>query len=605
PMLSSLVGDTDFENQVVSVVGIAIEAAGVSLERLPELPSPSTLRSSRFDVRGAMRSPGGEDHVGVLTLLRFASESDALSRVFLASKQRILLELCVLHKELKKMEVSRGVGVFWGVGVLPKSRRILLSIVCNLATIADDAQVSKELMAIFEHSVSSIVRLSGRPTPEAMFFTCESVSDIAALGAWATRALFTAENDSSVESKCLHILHESTNLGFRVLMGDEIDDHTIHQWNRLRAAMFVLLQGAGAPDLTSSAAKLIQSLIRVECNGVLIQCGCGPSSASRLFQEGIISEENVPAGLFIRVLGETLSNASQARVVVSVLQNCLETLIVSREYVLQTMISECSCPNGKDSFHDPRPVITESWLICMNSLCVAVVTQGALRPEVLGQNLTRDVKDVLVDTFIASVALLLYSSLEKTQERRSKDPGMSLDGPQGLVILDFFGLYFSMGHEMLQIAASRLISQIPVETGPNPEAAGFGIVGAALFRGIQGALPPWSVESVPSVYAALFSALGNADDFASMLDVSLSTRLRENERFGGVEGGCLLAGKVLEKINDKGAFLMQAKEVARENSTASWKRLKTIIKQICGGKKKNTDFNQRPALTRWDGLDRV
>jgi hypothetical protein len=45
--------------------------------------------------------------------------------------------------------------------------------------------------------------------------------------------------------------------------------------------------------------------------------------------------------------------------------------------------------------------------------------------------------------------------------------------------------------------------------------------------------------------------------------------------------------------------------LAKEDSIASWKRLKVIIKQACGGKKKDTDFNQRPALTRWDTLDRL
>jgi hypothetical protein len=613
PVLSRLLHFAKFEDRVVSSIGIAIEAAAMSLLHLPELPSPSTLRGSRFDVRGAMRSPGGEDHVGVLTLLRLASESKNLSLAFLRSKQDILLELCGLQEELKKMELKRGIGVFWGPGVLPKSRRILLGVICSLDIVAGGyAQVSDRLRATFNHALSSIAAVSDQlphPSSEALFQICESVFDIAAFEPKIAYLVFDTFDATSAQSICFCILQEATNFGFKV-PSNGITDDMLHQWIRLRAAMFTLLKALGSPDLPSSAVSLLQSLIRAECEAVLTQCGHGPASTSRLFHEDAISDENVPAGLFIQVLVETLSNAFLSHVPVGALRNTLTVLFGSRQYVLQTMISGCSSPIQKDSFYDPRPVMAESWLICMTLLCRAMSMSGRLGSETLGQDSVQAVTDLLVDTFIAVVSLLMYGSLEKTKQLRAEDPGMTLDGPQGLVLMEFLESYFFTGREMLQIGASRLVRQIPVEMGNTSycEATGFGIVGAVLFRGIQGGLPPWAVENVPSVYASLYAALGKSvDDFGVMLELSMSIRLQENEQFGSVKGGSLLSGRYFEKMNDsaKGSFLRQAKELAKEDSIASWKRLKVIIKQACGGKKKDTDFNQRPALTRWDTLDRL
>ena len=59
PMLATLVNLPSVEPQVLSVMNIAIEASALSLLRLPELTAPSSLRGSRFDIKGAMRSPGG------------------------------------------------------------------------------------------------------------------------------------------------------------------------------------------------------------------------------------------------------------------------------------------------------------------------------------------------------------------------------------------------------------------------------------------------------------------------------------------------------------------------------------------------------------------
>ena len=54
----------------------------------------------------------------------------------------------------------------------------------------------------------------------------------------------------------------------------------------------------------------------------------------------------------------------------------------------------------------------------------------------------------------------------------------------------------------------------------------------------------------------------------------------------------------------KSTFVAQTVEIARADNIAAWRRLKGLIKQACGGKKKDTDFKQRPAVTKWE-FDRI
>jgi hypothetical protein len=121
-------------------------------------------------------------------------------------------------------------------------------------------------------------------------------------------------------------------------------------------------------------------------------------------------------------------------------------------------------------------------------------------------------------------------------------------------------------------------------------------------------LPPWGVEYIPAVYSSFYHALDkNPSTFDRVFQKSMHVRLAKNHTFGGVQGGRLLSGRFFESMGDKAKhkFVTEAVDLARSDSTAGWKRLKTLIKQACGGKKKDTDFKQKSALTRWDGLDRV
>jgi hypothetical protein len=235
PMLSALATIQAFESNVLNVVDTAIQAASLSLVRLPELTSPSTLRSTRYDIRGAMRSPGGDDHVGCLALLRLASESEVLARVFVSTKESVVIELCKLYEQLKTMEHERGRGVLHGRGVLPKSRRILLGVICHLeVTTGGAAGASGVLKDIFFSAVNSVASLNtqiNQPTADMLFQICEHVFDLAAFSPTMVRSLFDFKIEAVVspEAMCMKVLHDSGVFGYKGLSDSNIPQESIFQ----------------------------------------------------------------------------------------------------------------------------------------------------------------------------------------------------------------------------------------------------------------------------------------------------------------------------------------------------------------------------------------
>ncbi len=545
--------------------------------------------------------------------MRLANESAPLSMVFLKSKETMLADLCQLYQSLKQIEDQRGVGVFYGVGVLPKSRRILLGVICNLEALsAEKGEASTLLASMFESAVTIIASINYQQEnlgDEVLSKICESAFDIASFSPNIKRSLFDVSDSGSLQAACFHVLHQVGNFGFVSAADSRIELTTILEWNRVRAALFSLFKSAGNPDLPDSVVGILISLVTSECEAAASQCSTGPLSTSRIFHEDVISDESIPPALFIRVLVETLDTGFAMKISMIEMRNVLQVLYTVRQSVIRALLSVCPIPIQKGSFYDPRPVITETWFLCMNRMAAVLAAQGVpTGQEAIGAEVTAASKQLLVETFVAAISLLLYPSLEKTQSKRANDPGMSLDGPQGLVMMDFFVTFFDMGVSMIQEGARELASVIPVNITNDPDTAGMAIIGAALFRGSQGGLPPWAVETVPSVYSSLFKALDkNVDSFGRMFEISMTIRLADNRLFGSVEGGSLLSGRFFEKMTDKAkvSFVEQAKDQARSDTTASWRRLKTLIKQACGGKKKDTDFKQRPALTSWDTLDRV
>eukprot|EP00548_Thalassiothrix_antarctica_P013208 CAMPEP_0194171408 /NCGR_PEP_ID=MMETSP0154-20130528/5987_1 /TAXON_ID=1049557 /ORGANISM="Thalassiothrix antarctica, Strain L6-D1" /LENGTH=1365 /DNA_ID=CAMNT_0038883703 /DNA_START=23 /DNA_END=4120 /DNA_ORIENTATION=+ len=621
PAFSSLGTTKQHEAGVVQALEACYQASVLSLVHLPELSSPSTLRSSRFDVRGAMRSPGGEDHVGILALMRLTTESLTLTSTLLRAIPLMVTDLCCLYQQLKQMEKERGKGVLHGKGVLPKSRRILLGVICHLELSSEgQAGASAVLEDLFKSSVLDIANVGNvqqaQLTPATFFDICGNVFDLAAFSKNMIHSLydFNADDSESPLNRCLSLLSHAGVAGFNAIADpNSFSREYVIEWNRLRAALFVLMRSSGMPDLPHTVTDLVKTNIVTECIAVLHQCKMGPRSGSAVFNDEVISDEVVPAGLMLQVLGEILETADTASVPMGSLTNTIRILYDSRSTVLQVVVSDCPCPIEKGSFCDPRPTIAETWFLAMNKLLKPLIAQGFFQSAGRDNDLCKALQQMLVESCVSIIILLLYPSISKTQNKRANDAGMSFDGAQTLAMMEFLHLYFSLGPSMLQLVAIELLGNVPVDLtsvqhlGTDPNLAGISIIGAGLFRAAQGGLPPWAVECIPSVYSSFFTAL-NRDPatFAQVFNMAIHIRLG-NQNFGGVQASQLLGGKYFQSMGDKSkqTFISQATELATKNNPKGWLRLKALIKKACGGKKKDTDFKQKPAFTRWDALDRI
>jgi hypothetical protein len=355
---------------------------------------------------------------------------------------------------------------------------------------------------------------------------------------------------------------------------------------------------------------MVVAWIRTECEAVLYQCSLGPTSSSTVFDDNVISEDTVPAGIFVRAVSEIMEQALATGHQLGSLPNCLRVLQESRLVLLRAVTSECPDPVQKGSFCDPRPTLSEAWLCAMDILIRGVGCGGHMGSE-------NFLQELLVESCASCVCLLLYSTLGKTVEQRLHDAGMSMDGPQTLALTEFLQHYFDLtagNPNMLHTTAVCLLGKVPTYTeglatlSTDPSCLGISIIGAGLFRAAQGGLPPWAVEAIPSVYSSLFQALHKDPDmFGLVFRLAIHVRLVHDRKFGGVEPGCLLSGRFFEAMNEKAkhSFITQAVEISRSDTHADWKKLKAHIKQACGGKKKDTDFKQRPGFTKWAEMDRV
>ena len=339
--------------------------------------------------------------------------------------------------------------------------------------------------------------------------------------------------------------------------------------------------------------ELLQTFVKIECSAIHVQCAAGPASASSIFTEELVEPESVPAGIWLKLLGDRLntlvqSNEQSGKTFVSVLH-------AVRGDVISSFLLPCPEPEPH-CFLDPRTSTMEAYLFT-----VVEVSRG-------GYSTTEGIH-IFNDTMVAIVRLLLFKNLGKTHDERQKEAGLSLDGPQSLAISEFLSSTLKLGSPVLEAMATATAYSISVYFGDSRQhedirLCGLGIICSVLFRAANGALPPWAVEKFPEIFKALFFALGkDRSSFERTLAAGLSVRLSPGQHgLHGVSAGGLLAGKVFESLSQHviDQFIRDASEIARKDDANSWRRMKVLVKQVCGGKKKESDFGQKPALTCWD-----
>jgi hypothetical protein len=226
--------------ELIQMLTRAMHASALSVAQIPELAAESTLDHTQYDIIGAMRGPGGEDHVGVLVFMRLVDESEELashiSQVQIHEESSLLVDLCRLHDQLKTFENERQPGVSYGKGVTPKSRRILLSTIAKLAQFTDhsiaESERSQAMLYNFFCSVVSTIASKrsslSSPSAQLMFQLCEATFDLASFGP-AIISSFLDGDESTQITDFVQTLVESGTFGYTVASMNEAPNDLLVQ----------------------------------------------------------------------------------------------------------------------------------------------------------------------------------------------------------------------------------------------------------------------------------------------------------------------------------------------------------------------------------------
>ena len=192
-------------------VGYSILAVAASIKTIPELCAVSTLENTRYDIRGTMRPPGGEDHCGCIAFTRILKEGGCLGQMCLeyaaqasnSNVTSVYAELANIYVDLHRSETERPPGQIYGQGVAPKSRRMYLTALSNIGLNVMHAHplttelISSELRALIQKPIDVITSCNQRSDladAEKMFMLCEASFDLAAFPSDFCKELFSAES---------------------------------------------------------------------------------------------------------------------------------------------------------------------------------------------------------------------------------------------------------------------------------------------------------------------------------------------------------------------------------------------------------------------------
>ena len=543
------VGDPQLLTLLEAVLIVSIQCGIESVKSIPELAAPSTIGFTQYGIRGAMCSPGGEDHVGCLVLARLAVEEDSLTKLFVKLIHPYAEQLCELHQYLKQLEITRGRGIVHGVGVRPKSRRLIIQVLCRIHLFAENtARTSVLLEDLFQKSIGVMGSWRDSTSDRPYLLLSDALLDLASFSPSIISGVFGAEDNNSQDMVCLRGLVDACASGYDP--SAHASEESVLDWNCLRGAVHEFLLVASQHRKNSRAAGVIIDLMKAESYAIIQLCSLGPSAHTPIFQDRIISQDGIPSGIFIITVREILLNTEQD----AIREQCVGILSEMSPFVLQAILHDC--PEA-DSFEDPRPCLLEAWLLTLTC--------------------EMDKSLLHLDTCGAICVLICGKSIGLTREDRQLDRHMSFDGPQSLALMDYF----------LHISRLGILSEL----GPHLEKAlsvadGVGLFSGVLFRCFQGALPPYIIERLSEFYQGLSeSSLLSAAVFREFLHRGMTVEWHSKS----------VAGTLGRLPN----FLDEATEAYERHD---FRRVKTLVKQLCGGKKHGSDFGTKPTPTRWSNV---
>ena len=360
----------------------------------------------------------------------------------------------------------------------------------------------------------------------------------------------------------------------------------------MRAALLELFRSCSHPNLSQLALYAIKSLIVEECNCILSHSLYREQNFvnSAIFHPSIISDEMVPAGIFLVAIRDAIiktirkANEIGSEEACTIISDCSSLLMECLQPVFRVLKS--AYDETKLSWDDPRSSIAEAWFLVMISL-IDIHKSFEMKH---GDQSTH----LLTNSLGLFINLVMSTRVEKEYTENDQSDGlMSVDGPQSLAMVEFLQLVFTVkdiSQTMFANITCLFQNDINLDYesigSNNTSLIGGGLVCASLFRAASGGLPPWTIEYIPDIFASFFETCGGVSEFCLILQAGVDLRLSQaaNVSFGVIRPGKKLAGYFLDQMKPRGRdeFLQKSYELCQKDSKDKWRNFKVLVKANCG-----------------------
>jgi hypothetical protein len=343
-----------------------------------------------------------------------------------------------------------------------------------------------------------------------------------------------------------------------------------------------LICSCADPAFTDFAIEASKALINAECNAIIQYCAQNSNISSSIFNEFVVGDEVLPAGIFINSVREVLVKARSANLDQAQSQNtimsCLNILLNTKDSIFSALGTYSTIE--LNTWEDPRPTVLEAWLLTLNELMQSSYEAGYHDNHLL--------KQAVFETISLCTQIIMSKRVEKERLLPGHVESLSLDGPQTLAMVEFYEKSVQLfGSQLFSEIATLLSEQMqlePLSNGANDSSLiGGGIITASIYRCSSGAVPPWAIEYVPDILKSLFHACGDKDTFLAILFTGAELKVKKSSQFGVILGS-KLAGHYYDTLKPKAKdeFTSKAKEICASNDNTKWRKLKVLVKSVCG-----------------------
>ena len=547
-----------------------------TVETIPEVMAPSILDKNPYDIVGAMRTPGGEDHVGVLVFSRLTNECSVLARnvVRATGGLSLLEELCRLHEDLLLIEQQRD-GEECGRGVTPRTRRLLMKSISRFCTSLDGESVlgptSQSLSAMLLLRVQLLDQTTGGAA---------TLLNLACFPSLLLAELFKRNDNILPQNVKERVWEKLSNLGTNTNAQD------------IRSALAQLSLSSAAPsDFSDVLATLMVAWIKAEC--VEVQAGSHPSERGALIAGGDCQEKDWRSdGDEMPMCGETfiaIAAVIEDRASLVGVENACQILHQCCHDVMRVIVPDAGWRHS--SFRiDSRAHLVEAFMDATRVMAMRrAQTDSALPVSGL-------VDDILSTTTCAAIFTMLQrTNPNGTGKKVTGGVDTTLtDSSHTLAILAFLDKSLSLNN-LVRKACTELIQgdalRIPWVEHRTAEFVGLVVVVAGHLRAASSTFPPWALEGVALTLHQILSTQGAEPTF--LLQQAMTIRLLQDSPALGLRASELLCGAFFEKADVSTNVSVLA------DSVGDHKKFKGVLKQVCGGKKKDSGFRQKPSSPRW------